>query len=121
MTLSKLWHRFARFMSSSSTSTQQLPKLHRVKNTTLLKEIITPELIHLKNTFNKYKYELKIAGGAVRDLELNIRPHDIDLATNALPNDILDMFEKEKIRVFNLNGIRHGTVAVRVNDKVVHV
>ena len=49
---------------------------------------------------------------------MDIEPNDIDLATNALPNQMLSLFEKEKIRIFNLNGLKHGTIAIRINDKV---
>jgi tRNA nucleotidyltransferase (CCA-adding enzyme) len=84
----------------------------------LFKSVLTDELLLLSNIFKKNNYELRIAGGAVRDLVMNILPHDVDLATNALPDQMIDIFEKEKIRIINLNGLKHGTVPVRINDKV---
>lgn len=87
-------------------------------NAPLFKSIITPELILIKELFSKYGYELRIAGGAVRDLLMEIQPHDVDLATNAVPDQMLYMFKKENIRIFNLNGIKHGTVTIRINEKV---
>lgn len=98
--------------------TNSLPKIYKTKNTETFKKILTPELIYLNEVFKKYNYELKISGGAVRDLTLDQVPHDIDMATNALPNQMLEMFKKENIRVINLNGIKHGTVPVRIHDKV---
>ena len=37
-------------------------------NTPEFKSLLTPELLELKQVFDKNNYELKIAGGAVRDL-----------------------------------------------------
>lgn len=84
----------------------------------LFKQILTEELSILSNVFKKNNFELRIAGGAVRDLIMNILPHDIDLATNALPDQMIKIFNKENIRIINLNGLKHGTVPVRINDKV---
>ena len=83
----------------------------------LFKEVCTEEVKLLFEIFDKYNYELKIAGGAVRDLLLGIKPHDIDFATNAPPEYMMDIFEKEKIRIINLKGLKHGTLPIRINDK----
>ncbi len=92
-------------------------KTYQLQND-LFKKIITPELSSLTDLFKKYHFELRICGGAVRDLLMNIEPQDIDLATNAKPTEMLDIFEKENIRIFNINGIKHGTITVRIKDKV---
>ena len=76
------------------------------------------ETIILHKIFKKYSYDLKVAGGAVRDILLGIPPKDIDFATEAMPNQMLDMFSNEGIRTLNRNGEAHGTVTVRINDKV---
>lgn len=55
-------------------------------------------------------YEAYIAGGAVRDLIMNKTPHDYDIATSALPEDIKRIFE----RTID-TGIKHGTVTVIEN------
>ncbi|CAF0827092.1 unnamed protein product [Brachionus calyciflorus] len=86
-------------------------------DTPLFKKILSDELVFLTNVFKKNNYELRIAGGAVRDLIMNIFPHDIDLATNALPDEMIKMLNAENIRIINLNGLKHGTVPVRINDK----
>lgn len=96
------------------------PKILKI-NQEIFKQLITPELDFLNELFKKHNYELKIAGGAVRDVLLDCLPHDVDLATNALPQQMLDIFDKENVRVLNLNGIKHGTVPVRIRDKVPYV
>ena len=54
----------------------------------------------------------------MRDVLSEIIPHDIDLATTATPEEMKEVFKKEQIRIFNLNGEKHGTISVRINDRV---
>ncbi|KAI0984829.1 hypothetical protein GJ496_004696 [Pomphorhynchus laevis] len=86
-------------------------------NQSLFQTICSKELIQLKDIFERYSFELRIAGGAVRDLLMNKLPDDIDFATTATPDEMLSMFEIENIRTFNNNGIKHGTISIRMNDK----
>ncbi|XP_017086855.2 CCA tRNA nucleotidyltransferase 1, mitochondrial [Drosophila bipectinata] len=79
--------------------------------------IFTPELESLVSLFKKYDYELRIAGGAVRDILMNMEPKDIDFATTATPSQMKEMFEKEEVRMINANGEKHGTITPRINDK----
>ncbi|CAH8551037.1 unnamed protein product [Schistosoma rodhaini] len=80
-------------------------------------ELYTEENIIVHKIFKKYGFDLRIAGGAVRDILLGISPHDIDFATNATPPQMHEMFSKEGIRLLNRNGESHGTVTARINDK----
>jgi tRNA nucleotidyltransferase (CCA-adding enzyme) len=104
-------------ISCLSLSSKAQLKIYDLK-TPLFQKILTNELLFLPNLFKKYNFELKIAGGAVRDLLMGKLPNDIDLATDALPNQMINIFEKEGVRVLNLKGLKHGTVPVRINDKV---
>lgn len=79
--------------------------------------IFTPELQTLANLFKKYNYELRIAGGAVRDILMGKQPKDLDFATDATPQQMKDMFTKEEIRMINEKGEKHGTITARINDK----
>ena len=83
----------------------------------LFRETMTGDLVFLFELFKKNGFELRIAGGAVRDLLMNIKPHDIDFATTALPDQMKELFNREKIRMINSNGEAHGTITVRLNDQ----
>lgn len=48
-----------------------------------------------------------VAGGAVRDILMGKNPHDYDIATSALPNEVKRLFT----RTID-TGIKHGTVTV---------
>ncbi|XP_029663657.1 CCA tRNA nucleotidyltransferase 1, mitochondrial isoform X1 [Formica exsecta] len=79
--------------------------------------VFTPELQTLADLFKRYNYELRIAGGAVRDILMGKQPKDLDFATDATPPQMKDMFTKEEIRMINEKGEKHGTITARINDK----
>lgn len=63
-------------------------------------------------------YEAYIVGGAVRDYLLNLEPNDFDIATSALPLEIIEVFAKYK--TIDL-GIKHGTVGVIIYNRLVEI
>jgi tRNA nucleotidyltransferase (CCA-adding enzyme) len=81
-----------------------------------LSHIITPDIKRLGNLFKKYNEEIRIAGGAVRDALLGKKPKDIDLATTATPDKMLEIADNENIRVIE-TGLQHGTVTFVINDE----
>lgn len=81
------------------------------------KQILSDELKKLLSIFHKYNYEIRIAGGAVRDLLMGQTPNDVDFATNATPEEMKDMFNKEEIRMINAKGEKHGTITARINTE----
>jgi len=56
-------------------------------------------------------FEAYIIGGYVRDLLLNKQNEDIDITTNAMPDDVKKIFPKTF-----LTGVKHGTVTVLINN-----
>ena len=82
------------------------------------KELFTPELNQLIALFEKNDFELRIAGGAVRDILMGKKLHDVDFATTATPEQMKEMFELAGIRMINMKGEGHGTITARINDKV---
>lgn len=60
-------------------------------------------------TLNDNGYQGYIVGGAVRDYVMGREPHDWDIATNATPDRVKDLFDKTVD-----TGIKHGTVTAMV-------
>lgn len=81
------------------------------------KSLFTDELTSLVSLFKEYGYELRVAGGAVRDLLMGKKPKDLDFATTATPDEMKEMFTSENIRMINAKGEKHGTITPRINDK----
>lgn len=64
----------------------------------------------LQNLLEEYGYKTLAAGGFVRDYLLGKEPKDIDLATEALPEQVRDILVRNDIRVED-TGLKHGTVS----------
>lgn len=96
-----------------------LPRLQTMKfENPLFDSLFTDELRTLEEIFKRYGYELRIAGGAVRDLLSKKMPSDLDFATTATPDQMKKMFEENGVRLINKRGEQHGTITCRINDKV---
>ena len=66
--------------------------------------------INVLEKFNEAGYEAYFVGGCVRDYLLNDEFSDIDITTNALPDEVKQIFKKSID-----TGIQHGTVTILVN------
>lgn len=54
-------------------------------------------------------YEAFFVGGCVRDLVMGNVPHDFDICTNALPDEVIAILNEHNRRVIE-TGLKHGTV-----------
>ena len=70
------------------------------------------------NALENGGYEAYAVGGCVRDHLLGLQPHDYDLCTSALPEQIQAVFSGENLV---LAGIKHGTVGVVTEGGVVEI
>ena len=61
-------------------------------------------------------YEAYLVGGCVRDMVLGVRPHDWDICTSALPEQVMEVFPLARP-----TGLKHGTVTVQINSRSVEV
>ena len=57
----------------------------------VLRKVLTPELKSLEPVFTKAGHTIRIVGGAVRDLVLGKVPKDVDLATDATPEKMVEL------------------------------
>lgn len=78
--------------------------------------LFTDDLHQLDSLFKQYNYELRIAGGAVRDLLMGKRPKDVDFATTATPRQMKQMFVESHVRMINPKGETHGTITARIGQ-----
>ena len=70
------------------------------------------------NRLEEKGYEAYIVGGSVRDLLIGREPHDYDINTNALPEEIMEVFKEYKTLEV---GKKFGTIVVVQNEGVVEV
>ncbi len=80
-------------------------------------KIIPPKYVRqVLVTLQGRGYPAFLVGGCVRDMVLGVQPHDWDICTAALPEQILELFPGSR-----LTGGEQGTVTVRVNSHFVEV
>lgn len=58
----------------------------------LRKDMIAPQALQVIKTLRRSGYQAYIVGGAIRDLLLNKKPKDFDVATDAVPGKIKKIF-----------------------------
>ena len=73
------------------------------------------DLQQLLALLNEGQGEAKVAGGAVRNAVLDEPVHDIDIATNLVPRDVILRCREAGLKTVP-TGIEHGTVTVIVGD-----
>lgn len=80
------------------------------------KNDIDPDALKIIHRLNKFGYKAFIVGGGVRDILLDKKPKDFDVATNATPNQIKKMFNNCRII-----GKRFKLVHILFRGKVIEV
>lgn len=70
-----------------------------------------PRVQIIFKTLGKAGHQAYFVGGCVRNAILGADISDIDIATDALPQNVMKLAKKERLRVIS-TGIEHGTVTV---------
>ena len=73
---------------------------------------------YLISKLEKAGYEAYVVGGCVRDHLLGLIPHDYDLCTSALPEQICALFAKHTLV---RSGEKHGTIGVVLDHQVYEI
>ena len=68
---------------------------------------------HILSALNAGGYAAFVVGGCVRDMLLGVEPHDWDICTSALPQEVKDTLSQSRILE---TGLKHGTVTVMMED-----
>ncbi|XP_076964629.1 CCA tRNA nucleotidyltransferase 1, mitochondrial-like [Callospermophilus lateralis] len=79
--------------------------------------LFTEGLKSLTELFVRENHELRIAGGAVRDLLNGVKPQDVDFATTATPSQMKEMFQAASIQMINNKGEKHGTITTWLHEE----
>lgn len=67
-------------------------------------------IIEITSKLHNAGYQAVVVGGAVRDSMLGLTPHDWDIASSATPEQVAQVFGKDRIR--SNAGESHGTILV---------
>ena len=78
--------------------------------------IIPQSVKELHKIFNKTGKKLYVVGGAVRDFLNKEKPKDFDLATDALPDEVVKILQSNNYG-FNIQGKAFGVIVVFTDDE----
>lgn len=67
--------------------------------------------------FEKAGFKLYVVGGAVRDCVMGLPPKDYDLATDATPDEVIDLLERSHCWSADLTGKSFGVVRARASQE----
>ena len=85
----------------------------------LLRERV-PAVAEIGRLFERHGHELALVGGPVRDVFLGQRPGDLDLTTDATPEQVLAMTKRWADKTWTI-GIAFGTVGLRKGNSVFEI
>lgn len=99
--------------SAQIDTAKRIPaKIHKIN-----KSLISQAALKTCEGLQKAGFEALIVGGAVRDLLMNFKPKDFDIATNATPEEVNRIFRRSRIigRRFRLVHVLWGNETIEVS------
>lgn len=79
-------------------------------------QIAPQPLCELRDMFVRAGFDLRLVGGCVRDMLGGNVPHDIDLCTDAFPDEQIELYKSNGVK-FIETGLQHGTVTVVLDNE----
>lgn len=76
--------------------------------------------VAVSNMLQQAGYKIYFVGGCVRNGLLNVPVNDIDMTTDALPENVIALANAHNLRVIP-TGIEHGTITFVINGETVEV
>jgi hypothetical protein len=102
------------FSRCSSSSTPKMTELATRECTKMRLDspqfhaLFTPELTKLSRLFARNEFELRMAGGAVRDLLMGQKPAHVDFATDATPDQLNELSFYEAVSMYKNDDDENG-------------
>ncbi len=93
---------------------------HIVRQHWMLEEATVSLVKALQGSVAEEEPQVLFVGGCVRNAVMDIPVDDIDMATPLMPDEVIQILEKENIKVIP-TGIDHGTVTAVMNDRVFEI
>ncbi len=85
----------------------------------LREDYLSKDVLKVCEILTNNGFQAFIVGGSIRDLLLKLQPNDWDIATNALPSEVTNIFKG--IAKVIPTGIKHGTVTIIQNESTIEV
>lgn len=82
--------------------------------------LLTPAVRALDQAAQAAGFEVRIVGGAVRDLVMGKDPKDIDMATDARPEEMMAVLDSVGIH-HEPTGLQHGTITAIIDGEPIEI
>ena len=77
---------------------------------------ISPKLQELRTHFQARGLDIRLVGGCVRDMLMQQTPKDVDLCTDATPDEQIEIYQSAGLH-FIPTGLAHGTITVMLDGE----
>jgi len=93
------------------------PRIYKLKSHGITADHLTPCALKTVKTLQQAGFKAFVVGGAVRDLLLGREPKDFDVATDAEPDEVRDLFRRSRIigRRFRIVHVMCGPETIEVS------
>lgn len=83
----------------------------------ILKSQVDPDALDVTTRLSEAGYQALLVGGCVRDLLLGAEPKDFDVATDATPEEVRQLFRRSRLvgRRFRIAHVRYGRKVIEVS------
>jgi len=88
---------------------------NKIEKTISITAMITPEMEAIRQAFEP-AFQIRFVGGVVRDLLLGQEPKDFDFATDATPDQMVEIGEANNFTMIP-TGLQHGTMIFHLNGE----
>ena len=85
-----------------------------INNIKINKYQIPQDVLDISKALSDKNFDSYLVGGCVRDLMISREPKDWDITTNAIPEEIIEIFGIENTIYEN----EFGTVGVKIRNKI---
>ncbi|MBT8113803.1 MAG: polynucleotide adenylyltransferase PcnB, partial [Arenicella sp.] len=101
---------------NASNSVVTNPKIIPARDAGINTQDLSANALKVVQDLQSAGYQAYLVGGCVRDLLLNMKPKDFDVATDATPEQIKKIFKNSRIigRRFRLVHVRFGYEVIEV-------
>ena len=110
------------FKKRGNPSRKQEPHIIHAAQHPVVPKDISRGAAEVVETLEQAGFRAYVVGGCVRDLLLGLHPKDFDVATNATPEQVKDLFRRARIigRRFRIVHVRFGREIVEVTTFRAH-
>ncbi|NIP16072.1 MAG: polynucleotide adenylyltransferase PcnB [Pseudomonadales bacterium] len=83
----------------------------------ILRDQVDPDALDVTRRLSDAGYQALLVGGCVRDLLLGAEPKDFDVATDATPEEVRQLFRRSRLvgRRFRIAHVRYGRKVIEVS------